>query len=95
MGVGFEPQQFHVEVGFQARAGDVLVVSYPEVVLPLKPQYSSVRVGGITYTRQLVEGDDVVAEFETIYNTVMQLAAQSGEAKIIAWGTVLEQAGVR
>lgn len=95
LGTGFAPQKFDVVAGFQPRNGDVLHVSYPEVVLPMKVQYASVRVGGMGLTRQLAEGDDVVAEAEAIYNFLAAFSAQAGEAKVIAWGTVLEQSGTR
>lgn len=52
--------------GFEARDGDVLVVAYPEVTLPLKVQYAMLRVGGMSYSRMLKAGDDVNAEYTRI-----------------------------
>lgn len=52
--------------GFEARDGDVLVVAYPEVTLPLRVQYAMLRVGGMTYSRMLRAGDDVNAEYTKI-----------------------------
>lgn len=53
--------------GFEVRNGDVLVIAYPEVTLPLKVQFAMLRVGGISYTRQLQEGDDVNDQYQRIY----------------------------
>lgn len=52
--------------GFEARDGDVLVVAYPEVKLPLRVQFAILNVGGISYSRMLRAGDDVNAEYTKI-----------------------------
>lgn len=63
-----EPSTHSVPVpdGFEVRDGDVLVVAYPEVSLPLKVKYAMLNVGGCSYTRQLREGDDANEQFERI-----------------------------
>jgi hypothetical protein len=45
--------------GFEPRDGDTLVISYPEVTLPLPKQYSMMKFGGAIYTRKLQAGDDL------------------------------------
>lgn len=70
-----------LSAGFEARAGDVLVVSYQEVTLPLPKAYSMMKFGGLIYTRQLREGDDVAAEAATISKWLTKTAETEGVAK--------------
>lgn len=68
---------------FEPRDGDVLVVSYPEANVGLGGNsYSSVKVGGLIYTRKLVEGDDPEEQYRKIYAYLERLALRDGRAKI-------------
>lgn len=65
------------------REGDVLVVSYPESTIGLGGNsYSSVKVGGIAYTRKLVEGDDVAEQYRKIYDFLAARAQADGREKV-------------
>lgn len=64
-----------------ARDGDILVVSYPEVTIPIA-QYSGVKVGGLIYTRKLLDGDDVEAQYRSIYEFLKAKATADGRAKV-------------
>jgi hypothetical protein len=66
---------------FEPRDGDVLVVSYPEVTLPLPKQFSMMKFGGLIYTRQLRVGDDVTATARTIGAWITKIAESDGAAK--------------
>jgi len=70
---------------FQPREGDVLVVSYPEVTLPLPRPYASARVGGYTYTRRLRDGDDVALEALRVYRWLARFAEESGADAYKRW----------
>lgn len=70
-----------VAPGFEPRDGDVLVVTYPEVTLPLPKQYAMMKFGGLIYTRQLRAGDDVTATAEAIGGWLTRTAELSGIAK--------------
>lgn len=67
--------------GFVPRDGDVLVVTYPEVTLPLPKAYSMMKFGGLIYTRTLRDGDDVQAEATTISAWITRVAEAEGVAK--------------
>ena len=76
--------------GFLANEGDVLVVSYPEVKLPIAgSRYAMVSVGGLIYTRKLREGDDVQAEHDRIYGWLRTNAERSAREKLEAWAAEL------
>jgi hypothetical protein len=64
-----------------AREGDVLVVSYGEHTIPIA-QYANVKVGGLTYSRKLAEGDDVEAEYTRVYAFLKRRAMLDGQAKV-------------
>lgn len=70
--------------GWEPRDGDVLVVSYPEVKIPVAP-YCTVGVGGLTYSRQLIAGDDVDANYTSIYAYLKMRAEADGREKVAAW----------
>jgi hypothetical protein len=66
-----------------ARDGDVLVVSYPEVSIPIgSGSYCAVKIGGLIYTRKLVEGDDVSEQYDAIYTFLQKKARTDGREKI-------------
>jgi hypothetical protein len=67
-----------------ARDGDVLVVSYPEVKIPVV-QYGSVTVGGLIFTRKLNDGDNVSDEFDTIYRFLKTKAETLAADKVKTW----------
>lgn len=67
--------------GFEPRDGDVLVVSYPDVTLPLPKQYAMMRFGGAIYTRQLRAGDDVDATARAISGWLTRTVEADGVAK--------------
>lgn len=66
---------------FEAREGDILVVSYPEVTVPIA-QYFSVKCGGLIYTRKLVAGEDPEQQYEQIYEFLQRKATADGRAKV-------------
>ena len=70
---------------WEPRDGDSLVVSYPEVLLPLPKQYSSLRVGGFIYTRKLAAGDDVATTAERIYRWLAKFAEETGAETYKRW----------
>lgn len=67
--------------GFEPRDGDVLVVTYPEVTLPLPRQYSMMKFGGAIYTRTLRAGDDVDQTLTAITGWLSRRAESEGVAK--------------
>lgn len=67
-----------------AREGDVLVVTYPEVKVPVA-QYWTVGIGNLIYTRKLVEGDDVSVEYEKVYAFLKAKAERDGRDKLKAY----------
>lgn len=67
-----------------AREGDVLVVTYPEVKVPVA-QYWTVGIGNLIYTRKLVEGDDVSAEYDRVYAFLKSKAERDGREKLKAY----------
>lgn len=66
---------------FEAREGDVLVVSYPEVTIPLR-QYANAKVGGLIYTRKLREAESVDEQFDKIYKYLARRAEKDAREKI-------------
>lgn len=70
-----------VPPGFTPRDGDILVVTYPEVTLPLPKQYSMMKFGGAIYTRQLRAGDDVDATLSAISTWLTRRVEVEGGAK--------------
>lgn len=82
------------EAGFEARAGDVLVVTYGEIKFPIV-QYSSFAVGGNSYTRSLLPGDDVQTEWNRIYSFLVKQSEHNAREKIKVWTEQLRLAGLR
>lgn len=78
--VGTDDQQ-----DFEARDGDVLVVSYPEVKVPLATKYSTVTVGGLIYTRQLRKQDNLLTEYERVYAFLKRMAEADAREKVKLW----------
>lgn len=77
--------------GFEAREGDVLVVSYPEVTVPVV-QYSAVKVGGLIYTRRIQKGDDPNEQYEKIYAWLKRKAEKAANEKVADWSKQLRGA---
>jgi hypothetical protein len=73
---------------FEAREGDVLVVSYPEVTIPLI-QYSTVKVGGWIYTRRMVGGESVTKQAEKVYQWLKSRCEKHATEKIATWAQEL------
>jgi hypothetical protein len=71
--------------GFIAREGDTLMVSIPEVTLPLPQKYATIKLGGFIYTRRLHEGDDVRAEGETTYRWLEKFSEAVGRDRFRRW----------
>ena len=76
-----EPPIYDLPPDFEAREGDVLVVSYPEVTIPLR-QYASAKVGGLIYTRKLREGESVAEQFEKVYAFLTKRAENDAREKV-------------
>lgn len=70
-----------IPAGFEPRDGDVLVVSYPEVTLPLPRQYSTMKFGGAIYSRQLRAGDNVDETLNAIGGWLSRRVEAEGAAK--------------
>lgn len=70
------------------REGDVLVVSYPEVKIPLA-KFTFATVGGLIYTRRLVPGDDIQNEYDQIYAFLERNAERSAREKVRKWAAEL------
>lgn len=70
---------------FVAREGDVFVVSYPEVKVPLAAKFSTITVGGLIYTRRLVAGDSVEKEHDRIYAFLKRMAERDAREKVQLW----------
>lgn len=75
-----------------AREGDTLVVSYPEVKLPLTTKFGTITVGGLIYTRKLVSGDNAEAEYDRIYLFLKRLAERDAREKVKLWNDELLRA---
>lgn len=67
--------------GFVPRAGDVLVVKYGEVTLPLPKQFAMMRFGDYSYTSQLEDGEDVDTRARAISEWLAKRAEADGVAK--------------
>lgn len=76
-----EVESFEPLPDFEAREGDVLVVGYPEVTIPLK-QYSSCKVGGLIYTRKMREGESVAEQMEKVYRFLEKRAEADARSKV-------------
>ena len=68
-----------------AREGDVLVVSYPEVKIPLATKYATVTIGGLIYTRRLNAGDVVQVEHDKIFEFLKRNAEREAREKVRLW----------
>lgn len=68
-----------------AREGDVLVVSYPEIKVPLTTKFASVTVGGLIYTRRMNLGDVVQVEHDKIYAFLKRNAEHQAKEKVREW----------
>lgn len=68
-----------------AREGDVLVVSYPEVKLPLASRFGTITVGGLIYTRRLVAGESAAVEQQRIYAFLKRMAERDAREKVQLW----------
>lgn len=90
-----EPIAVPTPDGFEVREGDVLVVAYPEVTLPLRVQYAMVRVGGCSYSRVLRDGDDVNEQFGKISAWLAAQVEADARRKIAAYTDELEASGPR
>lgn len=75
-----------VKAGFEPRDGDVLVVHYGAVKVPLPSgKFGSVEVGGESYTRQLRAGDDVVEQYEKVYDFLKGRSERAAREKVKEW----------
>ena len=83
-----QPDDDDGAAGFEAREGDILVVSYPEVTVPVV-QYSAVKVGGLIYTRRLQKGDDPNEQHDRIYAWLKRKAERAANEKVEAWSKQL------
>lgn len=84
-----EPRE---DVGFDAREGDVLVVNYPEVSVPLAGYGVNCKVGGLMYTRRLLPGDDVAKQYDRIYAFLKARAERDANEKVRAWAEEVRKA---
>lgn len=80
-----------IQQGLEARDGDNLVVSYPEVTIPIG-SYSSVKVGGLIYTRKLVAGEDVAEQYTRIYAFLKSRADADARVKVAQYQDELKRA---
>lgn len=79
-------------VDLEARDGDVLVVSYPEVTLPLSTKYAMVKVGGSIYTRRLLQGESARDQFEKIYRFIAAANERAAQSKLSMYDAELRKA---
>lgn len=77
----------------RARDGDVLVVTYGDVKIPIS-KYNTVTVGGLIYTRRLVDGDDVQLEHDVIYEFLRDNAERDAREKFSTWAAQIQAARV-
>lgn len=80
-------------VEFEPRDGDVLVVSYPEVKLPLKIKFAIVDVGGTSYTRTLRAGDNVQEQYSKVYAFLKRNAERDAIEKVKHWDSAFSGSG--
>lgn len=83
----------HEVVDLEAREGDVLVVSYPEVTLPLPERYSSAKVGGAIYTRRLVAGESAREQFERVYRFLSDSSERAAKHKVRRFAAEMQRKG--
>ena len=80
---GAETVSFAIpEAPFEARDGDVLIIAYPEVTVPLSIKYATVKIGGISYTRRMQAGDNVGETFAKVYGWIKSVAEGIGAEKV-------------
>lgn len=79
-----------IHPGFEPRDGDVLVVSYGEVTIPMPKPYSNVKVGGGIYTRRLLEGDNAVEQYERVYKYLKAVSERTAQDKVETWSKELK-----
>jgi hypothetical protein len=78
---------------FVPREGDQLVIAYPEVTIGLgSNSYSSVKVGGLIYTRVLRDADDADEQYRKIYAFLEQRAVRDGREKVKLFQEELKRA---
>lgn len=70
---------------FKAREGDKLVVSYPEVTLPLQLKFAMVRVGGASYERTLVPGEDPLEVYKDTFTFLKDATSVAAAQLISTW----------
>lgn len=85
------PDQYE---GFKTRDGDVLVVNWPEIKVPVI-QFSTVSVGGLSYTRRLTDGEDPEVVYHQIYAFLERVGQRDAREKLAAWGAEFKKAGLR
>ncbi len=71
-------------VDFEARAGDQLVCTYPEITLSPK-QYHSIKVGGLSYMRILVAGESVHEQFAKVNDYITKRAESDARDRVAKW----------
>lgn len=73
-------------VDFEPRDGDVMVVHYGAVKVPLPAgKFGSIEVGGESYSRQLRAGDDVGEQYEKVYGFLKGRAERAAKEKVTNW----------
>jgi hypothetical protein len=82
------------EAPLLARQGDVLVVAFPEMTIPIA-SYANVKIGGLTYSRHLVDGESVEDQYEKIYAFLTRRALLDGKAKVAEAQAELERVRAR
>lgn len=65
-----------------AREGDTLHVRFPEVTLPLRAKYASAKVGGLSMTRTLRNGEGVAAAGREMAAVLRELSLEIARATI-------------
>ena len=65
-----------------AREGDTLHVRFPEVTLPLRAKYASAKVGGLSMTRALREGEGVAEAGREMAAVLRELSLEIARATI-------------
>lgn len=72
-----------------ARQGDVLVVTYPEIKIPVV-KFGTVGVGGLTYSRQMEAGENIGEQYERVYQFLKTAAEKDAREKVQLWRNELE-----